>query len=248
MHRFYTPPDDAKGSPIVLSRQESHHATKVLRLKAGEQVTVLDGAGSELLCEVVLAGKHTVQLNVIQKKSHPPLPCRLTLIQALPKGKAMDLIVQKATELGAHRIVPVIAERSVAQVDGANAGAKVEKWLAVGVESIKQCGSPWLPKIDAPLPLSSFLAKREKSDLSLVGSLQGDACHARKYFQEFQARHQRRPADVAVWIGPEGDFTPDEMAAIQAGGALPITMGPLILRCDTAAITSLAVVSYELQA
>jgi 16S rRNA (uracil1498-N3)-methyltransferase len=116
------------------------------------------------------------------------------------------------------------------------------------VEAIKQCGSPWLPQIDPPQLPQKFLSSSERFELSLVASLQSDAHHPREYFQSFISERQRLPKSVCVWVGPEGDFTPAEMNAIRQAGTLPITLGQLILRSETAAIYCLSVLNYELQA
>jgi 16S rRNA (uracil1498-N3)-methyltransferase len=247
MHRFYLPPEQCQTATLSLSEREAHHASHVLRLRRGEQVTVLDGAGGELLCTVADADRKNIQLSVVERKSILPPPCSITLLQALPKGKIMDSIVQKATELGAARIVPLLTERVVSQVDNESAAHKVEKWRQAGIEAIKQCGSPWLPKIESPLTPKEFLARKEKFDLALVASLQPDGKSARIHFQEFHKRHGRLPESVCIWVGPEGDFTPGEYESIQTAGALPITLGRLVLRVDTAAIACLAILNHELQ-
>jgi RsmE family RNA methyltransferase len=128
-----------------------------------------------------------------------------------------------------------------------NADSKVEKWEATAIESIKQCGSAWLPRIEPPLTPQAFLARNEKNELTLIASLQGDSRHPRDRFNSFLKEHQFLPESVFVWIGPEGDFTPAEINAIRAAGALPITLGPLVLRSETAAIYCLSVINYELQ-
>ncbi|HEX4343456.1 MAG TPA: RsmE family RNA methyltransferase [Verrucomicrobiae bacterium] len=246
MHRFYLPPEKCKSATLTLTEREAHHALHVLRLEAGDEVTVLDGAGDELLCTVTEAARKTVQLAVVEKKSHPPLPARVTLLQALPKGKLMDSIVQKATELGVARIVPLLTERTVSHVDGESAAHRVEKWRLAGMEAIKQCGSPWLPEIESPVMPEEFLARKENFDLALVASLQANARSARGYFEEFRKRHSRLPKSVCVWVGPEGDFSPKEYEAIAATGVLPITLGQLVLRMDTAAVACLAILNHEL--
>jgi len=247
MHRFYLPPEQCQAATLSLSEREAHHASHVLRLRRGEQVTVLDGAGGELLCTVADADRKNIQLSVVERKSILPPPCSITLLQALPKGKIMDSIVQKATELGAARIVPLLTERVVSQVDNESAAHKVEKWRQAGIEAIKQCGSPWLPKIEAPVTPAQFLARKEKFDLLLVGSLQNERRHPREYLSEFQVKHGRLPQSVGVWIGPEGDFALAELNVIQAAGALPISLGRLVLRVETAAIYCLSILNYELQ-
>lgn len=247
MHRFHLPPEHCRDSTLELSRDEAHHALRVLRIQAGERVTVLDGAGQELVCDVREATKHTVTLAVLHRNASPPLPCQITLLQAVPKAKAMDYIVQKATELGAARVVPILSERTVVHLDGEDANSKAEKWQQIAIESIKQCGSPWLTKIEPAVTLKSYLARQEKFELPLIASLQDDRRHPREFIQHFRDDQKRLPTTACVWIGPEGDFSPAEMNAIKAEGALPITLGSLVLRSDTAAIYSLSVLNYELQ-
>src|ERR1051326_5851325 len=145
MHRFYLPPAECRQDHLALSERDSHHARNVLRLRQDDRVVVLDGAGRELLCRVLDPDGRTVSLAVLQTSDVPPPSCPVTLLQAITRARSMDLIVQKATELGAHRVVPLRSERSVAQVDPADAADKVEKWEAIAVEALKQCGTPWLP-------------------------------------------------------------------------------------------------------
>lgn len=247
MHRFYLPPERCRDITLELTDEEAHHALRALRVQTGERVTVLDGAGQALNCEVRAATKRTVILSVLRKNTSPPLPCQITLLQAIPKAKAMDYIIQKATELGAGRVVPILSERTVVQLDGEDAGSKAEKWQQIAIESIKQCGSPWLTKIEAPVTLKNYLARKEKFDLSLIASLEDDGRHPHEFIEQFRAAHSRAPATGCVWIGPEGDFSPTEINMIKAAGALPITLGRLVLRSDTAAIYSLSVLNYELQ-
>jgi 16S rRNA (uracil1498-N3)-methyltransferase len=246
MHRFYLPPERCAGTVMQLQGREAHHALHVLRLKRGETVTVLDGAGHEFACVVEAGPRDELDLRVTQKNSLAPPPFQITLLQALPKGKIIEPIIQKAVELGVHRVVPLLTERVVAQLDDEGAQHKRDKWRQVAIEAIKQCGAPWLPEIEAPAALAEILGRKEQFDLSLVGSLQTERRHPRECFQEFHARQGRPPQTVAVWIGPEGDFTLDELKAIQARGALPVTLGDLTLRVETAAVYCLSILNYEL--
>ena len=243
MHRFYIAPEETGGKVLTLSSAQTHHAKTVLRIREGERVSLLDGAGHEYLCETRGSERSGLEFRVVQTNSIPPLPCQITLIQALTKGKSMDLIVQKATELGAHRIIPVISERSVPELGE----EKVAKWMATAIESIKQCGSAWLPKIDPPRPAMAVLTEPGPWDLRLVASLQPNARHPRERCDEYRRERGSAPRSVAVWVGPEGDFTPAEIHAISGSGAWPITLGPLILRSETAAIYCLSILNYELQ-
>jgi 16S rRNA (uracil1498-N3)-methyltransferase len=246
MHRFYLPPEQCAANTLRLEGREAHHALRVLRLKFGELVAVLDGVGNEFLCTVENCSREAVTLSVSLKNHTPPLPCAITLLQAVPKGKIIESIIQKAVELGARRIVPVLSDRVVTHLDDGNAENKRDKWRNTAVEAIKQCGAAWLPKVEMPTTLEQFLARKETFDLSLVGSLQKERRHPRECLGEFQARHNRLPQSVGVWIGPEGDFTPEELKAIQAAGALPVSLGRLVLRVETAAIYCLSILNYEL--
>jgi len=232
---------------LRLDGREAHHALKVLRVKYGELVAVLDGVGNEFLCTVENCSRDAVTLSVSLKNFTPPSPCQITLLQALPKGKIIESIIQKSVELGAHRIVPILSERVVAQLDGESAEHKREKWQQVAIEAIKQCGASWLPIIEAPLTIEQFLARKEKFDLSLVGSLQKERRHPREVFQEFEKVNGRFLKTAGVWIGPEGDLTLDELKSIENSGAQPISLGRLILRVETAAVYCLSVLNHEFQ-
>ena len=247
MHRFYLPPEHCAGAALRLQGREAHHALRVLRVKYGEMVAVLDGIGNEFLCTVDNCSRDAVTLSVSLKNFMASPACRVTLLVAVPKGKIIEDIIQKSVELGASRIVPLLAERVATHLDAEAAADKRDKWQQVAIEAIKQCGAVWLPKIEMPVTIEQFLARRERFELSLVGSLQTERRHPRECFREFQTKHGRRPQSAAVWIGPEGDFTLEELQAIQNSGAEPITLGKLVLRVETAAVYCLSILNYELQ-
>jgi 16S rRNA (uracil1498-N3)-methyltransferase len=190
--------------------------------------------------------RRQVSLAVVSTLAAPPPSARITLVQAVPKGGIFESIIQKSTELGVARIIPLLSERVTTRLDAEAGRAKAEKWRQTAIEAVKQCGQPWLPEITEPLSLPALLARGGQYDLALVGSLQGDGRHPRRYFQEFQARHQALPKTVCAWIGPEGDFTPEELDLIRAAGARPMDLGPLVLRSETAALCALSVINYEL--
>jgi 16S rRNA (uracil1498-N3)-methyltransferase len=238
----------ARDNLIELSEREFHHAANVLRLKEGERVVALDGEGGELSCTIEKITKRQILLRVYQRNHVAPLPYQITLLQAIPKGKTMESVVQKAAELGAFRVVPIMAERTVAQLDQEKSESKIEKWNWIAIDAIKQCGSTWLPRIAEPVSPAQYLASSEKTEMHLIATLQSDARHPRIAFREFLQEKRRLPKTVSVWVGPEGDFTPAEINAIRGSGAIPITLGQLILRSETAAIYCLSVLNYELQA
>jgi 16S rRNA (uracil1498-N3)-methyltransferase len=243
MHRFYLPPDQCKQNGMVLEGGEAHHALRVLRLGSGDPVTILNGAGDVYSCRISSTTKASITLETVDSRKIPRSPWRITLFQAIPKGKVFDEIVEKATELGAFRIVPIISKRVVSIPEDPQ--RKVERWKTAAIEAIKQCGSPWLPEIDVPLPLPAALKPYPAFDLSLVASLEGERRHPRHWLETLEAKNS---LNLAVWVGPEGDFTPEETSLVTQAGARPITLGELVLRADTAAIYCLSLLSYEMQA
>ena len=247
MHRFYLPPDECQGSALTLTGREAHHGLRVLRLRKGERVMVLNGVGRVFDCEVTSLNRDTIGLDVQETKDAPAPPCEITLVQAIPKGKLLDSIIQKATELGVSRVVPLLSERVITQIDGDNSDTKTAHWRTVAIEAIKQCGSPWLPRIEPAVSLAELLARKEAFDVVLIASLQPGSRHPRVWFDQFRQRERREPKSACVWVGPEGDFTEGEVAAVMAAGAAPITLGPLVLRCETAATYCLSVINYEAQ-
>jgi 16S rRNA (uracil1498-N3)-methyltransferase len=246
-HRFYVSPDDWNAATPVLKGNEAHHCSEVLRLELGERVVVFDGRGTEITGEIVKVSKGQVQLKTLLTSKSPPLRCALTLAQAIPKGKNMDLIVQKATELGVSRIVPLLSDRTVVHLDASEGEKKREKWQQVVIEAAKQCGQNWLPQVDEPIAPKQFFAGFDRYEAPLIASLQDDAQSFRSVFMDFREQHGRRPVSALILIGPEGDFTPAEASLARSAGCIPVTLGPIVLRTETAAIYSLSVLAYELQ-
>ncbi len=242
MHRFYIPPNEWNPAALRLSKAEAHHAGNVLRLESGDKVVVFNGRGREITAEIDSLGAREVTLRKLHESTTPPLRCRITLGQAIPKGKNMDLIAQKAVEIGAAEIVPIISDRTIVRLDEDDAAQKQTKWQTIAIEAAKQCGQNWLPEVRTPRTLAQFFAKPPHFDLQLIGSLQSDAQHLKKILAE----HSDRPTNVLMLIGPEGDFTPAELSLARSHGCRPITLGPIILRVETAAIYCLSVLSYEL--
>lgn len=231
---------------LTLSPEESHHLLSVNRARMGDPVIAFDGHGTEWTSELIGDRRQGAVLRVLSTHTRSPLPCAITLGQALPKGPAMDAIVRKATEIGAARIVPLETERTQVHLDGERSERKVDKWRVAALEAAKQCGNPFLPEIAPVQRLHDFIGAAGGLELKLVASLQPGATSLKPVFADFRARHGRAPHSVAWLIGPEGDFTPEEVSRALAAGFVPITLGPLVLRCETAAVYALSIASYEL--
>jgi 16S rRNA (uracil1498-N3)-methyltransferase len=246
MHRFYISPENWNPDAPALTGSEAHHARAVLRMKPAEKLVLFNGRGREITAEIVDLSGAGIQLRKLHEAETPALRSRIILGQAIPKGKNMDLIVQKAVEIGAAEIAPIISDRTVVQVDLESAAQKHAKWQQIAIEAAKQCGQNWLPQVHAPRRLGDFFLASTTFDLRLIGSLQPDAQHLKEILADYSNEHQHLPGSVLMLIGPEGDFTPAELALARHHGCRPITLGPVILRVETAAIYCLSVLSYEL--
>jgi len=247
VHRFYLPPENWNPGALILTASEAHHARDVIRLKRGDKAVLFDGRGREITGEIVDVRRGEIDLRKLNENETPPLRCHVALAQAIPKGKNMELIVQKAVELGAAEIFPLISARTIVDLDEKEARRKQVKWQTVAIEAAKQCGQNWLPQVHVPRALADFFSDFSmRLDLRLIGSLQPGALHLKKVLADFSAEHDRIPQSVLMLVGPEGDFTPAELALARSHGCRPITLGPIVLRVETAALYCLSVLSYEL--
>jgi 16S rRNA (uracil1498-N3)-methyltransferase len=245
--RFFISPERWSLKPLVLDDSEGHHCVDVLRLGTGTRVVVFNGRGSQITAEITAIEKGKVYLKELIAARAEALRCAITLAQAIPKGKNMDLILQKATELGVAKIVPLISDRTVVHLEEDELPKKLEKWKQVTIEAAKQSGQDWLPEIARPLSPKQFFTEFDRSELSLIASLQHDARSFKRVLASFHEQHGRRPKSALILVGPEGDFTPAETSWAKSAGCLPVSLGPIVLRTETAAIYSLSVLAYELQ-
>jgi len=245
--RAFCTPATAEPAELTLSPDESHHLVAVNRARVGDTVVAFDGRGTEWICQLTGDRRNAAVLQVRFKQKLKPLAYEITLGQALPKGQFMDAIVRKATEIGAARIVPLESERTEVHLEGERSGRKIEKWQTAALEAAKQCGNAFIPEILPVQTAAAFMASARGYDLKLIASLQPGAKSLKTVLAAFAAANGRAPNKVLWLVGPEGDFTPAEMSQSQSAGFEPITLGPLVLRCETAAAYALSILSYELQ-
>lgn len=249
-HRFYISPDHWQAEDLRLEGEEAHHCTQVVRCRPGDRVTVFDGAGTEANAEILSATDRVVTLRSLGVSRSSPLKSRIVLGQGMPKGKNMDLIVQKAVELGASALVPLLSDRTVVRLDADEAAKRQEKWQRTALEACKQCGRNLVPQVAAPQTVGKALASLGRSaagELRLIAAISPETLPLKELLAEHrEANGGEGPRQVQVWIGPEGDFTPAELSQAVSAGFRPLSLGPIVLRSETAALYALSVLGHEL--
>ncbi|MBV9960461.1 MAG: 16S rRNA (uracil(1498)-N(3))-methyltransferase [Acidobacteria bacterium] len=243
--RFYAPATAFDAGRVTLDSNEARHLREVLRLRAGDEVFVFDGAGREFLCVVLEPGRGngeaTLEVRAEAEPASPESALELTLAVALLKGEKFDLVVQKATELGVKRIMPVATARADVRLrDESDAARRVARWQRLALEACKQSGRARLPAVDAPI---SFTA--------LLESTTRESFQARLLFAERLGRglletlaETRRPQSVCALVGPEGGWEEEELARAREAGWSIVTLGGRILRAETAAIAITALLQH----
>jgi 16S rRNA (uracil1498-N3)-methyltransferase len=246
MPRFYLPSHQWLLSGPQLNTFDTHHAAHVLRCEIGDSIVIFDGRGTEAMATIIgfeKKGGLQAILSIGTPKKTLPSRCQVTLAQAVPKGKNIDLIIQKAVELGASQIIPLLTERTILRYDNQkDALQKQERWQQIAIEACKQSGQNWLPQVEKPSHLLEFLKMlRQPDQLLLIASLESEKDSLKKILQ-----NSTSPKTVTIMIGPEGDFTPKEYEAAKNVGFQSVDLGPIILRTETAAFYCLSVLSHEL--
>lgn len=233
MHRFIVRDGLSTGAQVTFSGDEAAHAFKVLRLRAGEEVQLSDGGGRLFDAVLTEVSKENVTAQVGEELCGREAPVRITLYQGYPKADKLELIVQKLTELGACRVVPVVMERSVAKPDPKDKGKKRERLQRIAQEAAKQCGRGACLEVEEAISWKQALGRVKEHELVLMPW--EDARDTR-----LKDVHAERAdaADLAILIGPEGGISGKEAEEAKEAGALCVTLGPRILRTETAAIAS----------
>jgi 16S rRNA (uracil1498-N3)-methyltransferase len=241
MHRFFASPDRCSSSVFTLCESEARHASQVLRLEPGDRVEILDGQGCLIEAEIVSSGRKSVEVRVIQRQIQPRPRPGVVLLQSLLKGKALDTLLEKSVELGVEQLVLLDTERCVARVPASEADRKRTMWTQTLIEAAKQSRNAWLPELLGPISLADALVNPASPDKTQlwVASLEPGVPPLGQVLKS----HSKSTADrrLAIAIGPEGDFSPGELDQFRAFGAQPVSLGPLILRAETAAIAAAAI-------
>lgn len=229
---------------VTIAGGDAHHLLYAMRAKAGDEVVLVDDAGQVGRMELTGFTADTVTMRLIERlAADTESPLTLVLAQCLPKGDKLELIVQKAVELGAASIQPLASRNCVVRYDAKKAAAKEQRWQKIAGEAAKQCGRTRLPDVRPVRPLADWLRERQaREDAALL------FCYENESQQPLKAVLRALPAavrEITLLIGPEGGFTLPEADAIAWAGGVSVTLGPRILRVETAAIAALAAVQYE---
>lgn len=241
MIRCYIPPDQWGEGDFVLSGREAHHLARVLRVRSGEKILCFDGTGREADAIVQKIAGDRLHLQVGPARRLPPDPFSLALAFSIPgQGKA-DEIVAQATQMGIAKILPMVTARSVVRGRQERLLRKQDRFLQIAVESAKQCGIPRIPQIEPVQPWDRLPGSFPLYDTVLLASLEGPWNPLPDLLKAPSIR------TVLVLIGPEGDFTPEETEGAVRAGARRFSLGPTVLRCETACVSSLSVISFLLR-
>ncbi|MDE0428119.1 MAG: RsmE family RNA methyltransferase [Candidatus Poribacteria bacterium] len=238
MHTFYVPPSQIDAEIATITGSEQHHLRNVLRITSGETIRIIDGQGNVYTAEILdtSTNRSSSIARIQTHECRAPLSPTLTLFQGLPKNDKMEMILQKTTELGVTQIVPLHSERAL-QKPSQN---RYERWHRVLISATKQCKRAWLPELSEAQQFETSLSQLEKFSLRFLFSPHAEGQHIKTVLRETPD-----PNAIALFVGPEGGFSDQEITAGIKNGCVPVTLGRNILRTETAAITAVAVTTYE---
>ncbi|MHC4131455.1 MAG: 16S rRNA (uracil(1498)-N(3))-methyltransferase [Planctomycetota bacterium] len=240
MHRFFVEKSSFAGNEVVLKEKQSHQICNVLRIREGEKIIVLDNTGFEFEIELIKVNKKLTSGKIIEKRPAAGEPkAKLTLYQSMLSREKFEFVLQKCTEIGVSRFVPIVTQRSVVR-DTAIKKGKLERWRNIIMEAAEQSGRGLIPELRAPIDYSEAIVETEDFDMSLI------ACTKRGRELHGSLALVREDGYVSLFIGPEGGFADEEVELCLEEGAMPVTLGRRILRTETAGVVASALVLYEL--
>lgn len=253
MYHFFVEPHQVHADHIEILGGDVNHMKNVLRMKVGEEITISDGFGHEYLCEVQNLSEESVQAAILERKEvSVELASKLVLFQCLPKGDKMELIIQKAVELGASAIVPVASKRCVVKLDAKKEENKRKRWQAIAESAAKQSGRAIVPEVMPVVNFAQALKQAETLDVRLIPYECADEILGGEQVSAMEKTRQllatiRRGQSVGIFIGPEGGLEKQEVENAMTAGVQPVTLGKRILRTETAGLCILSVLMFQLE-
>jgi len=241
MHRFFVNHENIYPDHILIKSEDVKHIKNVLRLKPGDEVVICDGDGTDYSAVITGYEVDGVAASIVKaSKSQSEPVINVTLFQGIPKSDKMDFIIQKSVELGVKRIVPLITERTVVRLkDKREVGKKTERWNRISLEAAKQSGRGRIPQVAEPVEFCSAMELCRNMDFSVIPYENCKEPGLKEHLQNCNGKN------IAVIIGPEGGFTNHEIEQALLSGIMPVTLGPRILRTETAALAVMAILMYE---
>lgn len=245
MNHFFVEPSQIQGNHIFIDGPDVNHIRNVLRMNPGEEVNVTDGSGEKVYrCAIASIGEDKVELNIMwAQEKGMELPSKIYLFQGLPKSDKMELIIQKAVELGAFQVIPVSMKRCVVKLDEKKADAKIKRWQGIAEAAAKQSKRGVIPTVVPVMSYVQAVKTASEMDLKLVPYELAEGMPQTKQLIESARPGQQ----IAIFIGPEGGFDPEEIRLATEAGIQPITLGKRILRTETAGFTTIAWLMYQLE-
>lgn len=244
MHHFFVPSENIQGNRIFITGEDVNHIKNVLRMKVGEEIAVSNGEdGKEYRCGIEELGDEIICSLRFIKEDGVELPSKITLFQGLPKADKMELIIQKAVELGAYEVIPVSMARSIVKLDAKKQQSKVARWQSIAEAAAKQSKRSIIPCVGEVMTMKQALAYAKEMDMLFVPyELAEDMSKTRALFNRIMPGQH-----IGFFIGPEGGFDEGEIRLALEAGAQPITLGKRILRTETAGFTVLSILMYQLE-
>lgn len=245
MYHFFVGPDQIQGKQVYITGKDVNHIKNVLRMRIGEEVSVGNGIdGKEYRCAIDSFEEESVVCKLLfVKEDGVELPVKVTLFQGLPKADKMELIIQKAVELGVYEIVPVATKRCVVKLDAKKEASKIARWQAIAEAAAKQSKRAVVPQIRPVMTMNEAIQAAKQMEHRIIPyELAEGMSKTKEIFQSFIPGNS-----VAVFIGPEGGFEEKEIEAAAEAGVEPVSLGKRILRTETAGFTVLAWIMYELE-
>lgn len=244
MHHFFVTPEQVREDNIIIEGSDVNHIKNVLRMKVGEELEISDGDNKKYLCEIASMSSDEVYAMIkTELKVDTELPSKIYLFQGLPKSDKMELIVQKAVELGVYEIIPVATKRAVVKLDDKKASKKIERWQAIAESGAKQSGRNVIPEVKKVMAFKEAVQYAKSLDVLLVPyELAEGMSETKALISAIQPGQS-----VGFFIGPEGGFESSEVEYAIENGAKAITLGKRILRTETAGLTTLSILMYHLE-
>ena len=244
MYRFFVEPEQIGEDSVLIQGKDVKHIKNVLRMKTGETILISDGSNREYVCEIASLEDERVVANIVDINGQSrELPIKVTLFQALPKGDKMETVIQKVTELGGYKFVPMSTKRCVVKLDEKKAVNKTKRWNAIAESAAKQSKRGIIPKVNIPVNFATAIEMAKEMDMVIIAYEEAENMEqTRKIFEKIQ-----KGMNIGVFIGSEGGFSKEEVEKVKEIGAKEITLGKRILRTETAGMTVMSILMYLME-